>query len=209
MSRPRLRGRLHQIAFVLAIPQGAALVAAAAGWVERLAAAVYAVSLAGLYGVSSLYHRLRWSPRALLRMRRGDHAMIYVLIAGTYTPVSLLVLGGPWGMALLGVVWMGAVAGVLMKVFGMERTRVITGALYIVLGWLAVIAAPWLVTRLSGVVLALVVAGGLIYTAGAVVLFRRRPDPAPAVFGYHEIWHAAVVCAAACHYAAIFLLVTA
>jgi hemolysin III len=184
-------------------------VAAAAGWVERLAAAVYAVSLAGLYGVSSLYHRLRWSPRALLRMRRGDHAMIYVLIAGTYTPVSLLVLGGPWGMALLGVVWMGAVAGVLMKVFGMERTRVITGALYIVLGWLAVIAAPWLVTRLSGVVLALVVAGGLIYTAGAVVLFRRRPDPAPAVFGYHEIWHAAVVCAAACHYAAIFLLVTA
>jgi hemolysin III len=205
--KPRFRGRLHQIAFFFAIPQGIALVATAVGFAARLAAAVYALSLAGLYGVSALYHRLRWTPRALARMRRLDHSMIFLLIAGTYTPVSLLVLHGVWSIALLGVVWAGAVAGVLLKVLGMERTRKITGALYIVLGWTAVLAAPWFVTRMSPAVLSLIVAGGILYTLGAIVLLRRRPDPNPAVFGYHEIWHVAVVAAGLCHYAAIFLLV--
>ena len=205
--KPRFRGRLHQIAFFVAIPQGVALVAAAAGWMARVAAAVYALSLAGLYGVSAMYHRLKWTPAALLRMRRLDHSMIFLLIAGTYTPVSLLVLSGPWALALLGVVWAGAMAGVLMKVIGMDRTRVVTGAMYIVLGWAAVLAAPWFVTRMSALVLSLIVAGGVLYTIGSIIFLRRRPDPNPAVFGYHEIWHVAVVSASVCHYVAILLLV--
>lgn len=207
LPKPRFRGRLHQIAFFFAIPQGIALVATAAGWVARLAAGIYAVSLAGLLGVSALYHRIKWKPQALARMRRLDHSMIFVLIAGTYTPVSLLVLRGPWALALLAVVWAGAITGVLLKQFGLERTRKITGTMYIVLGWAAVIAAPWFVTRMSAPVLALIVAGGLLYTVGSIVFLRKRPDPNPAVFGYHEIWHVAVVAASACHYTAIFLLV--
>lgn len=207
LPKPRFRGRLHQIAFFLAVPQGIALVATAAGWLARLAAATYALSLAGLLGVSALYHRLTWTPKALSRMRRLDHSMIFVLIAGTYTPVSLLVLRGPWAIALLGVVWAGAVTGVLLKQLGLERTRKITGTMYIVLGWAAVIAAPWLVARMSAAVLSLIVAGGLLYTLGAIVFARKRPDPNPAVFGYHEVWHVAVVAASLCHYVAILLLV--
>jgi hemolysin III len=207
LPKPRFRGRLHQIAFFLAVPQGIALVVTAAGWLARLAAAIYAVSLAGLLGVSALYHRLKWTPKGLSRMRRLDHSMIFVLIAGTYTPVSLLVLHGPWAIALLAVVWAGALTGVLLKQFGLERTRKITGAMYIVLGWAALIAAPWFVTRMSAAVLSLIVAGGLLYTLGAIVFARKRPDPSPAVFGYHEIWHVAVVAASLCHYVAILLLV--
>lgn len=207
LVKPRWRGRLHQIAFFVAIPQGIALVATAADWVSRVAAAVYALSLAGLYGVSALYHRLKWSPRALARMRRLDHSMIFVLIAGTYTPVSLLVLHRPWAIALLAVVWAGAITGVLMKVLGMDRTRRITGTMYIVLGWVAVLMAPAFVMRVPLPVLLLIVAGGVLYTLGAIVFVRKRPDPSPAVFGYHEVWHVAVVSAALCHYAAILLLV--
>lgn len=207
LVKPRWRGRLHQIAFFVAVPQGVALVASAAGWVARLAAAVYALSLAGLYGVSALYHRLKWTPKARLRMRRLDHSMIFVLIAGTYTPVCVLVLKGAWAIALLGIVWAGAVAGVLLKVLGMERTRKITGAMYIVLGWVAVVMAPAFVTRVPRPVLGLIVAGGVLYTLGAIGFFRKRPDPSPLVFGYHEVWHVAVVSAATCHYAAIALLV--
>ena len=133
--------------------------------------------------------------------------MIFVLIAGTYTPVSLLVLNGPWAIALLSVVWAGAITGVLLKQFGMERTRKITGAMYIVLGWVAVIAAPWFVTRMSAPVLSLIAAGGILYTVGAIIFARKRPDPNPAVFGYHEVWHVAVVAASLCHYVAILLLV--
>jgi hemolysin III len=198
---------LHQIAFFFAIPQGIALVAMAAGWLARVAAVVYSLSLAGLYGVSALYHRLKWSPRARERMKRLDHSMIFVLIAGTYTPVSLLVLRGPWAVALLAVVWAGAVTGVLLKQFGLERTKKLTATMYIVLGWTAVVAAPWLFTRMSAAVLSLIVAGGVLYTLGAIVFMRRRPDPSPAVFGYHEVWHVAVVSAGLCHYAAILLLV--
>lgn len=205
-AKPRWRGVLHEIAFFLSIPQGIALVAAGAGWVERIATTVYALSLAGLYGVSASYHRLKWSPRALVRMQRLDHSMIFVLIAGTYTAVCLLVLHRVWAYIVLAVVWAGALTGVAMKVWGMERTRRITGAMYIVLGWLAVLIAPQLVTRVSAVVLVLIAIGGVLYTLGAIVLLRRRPDPSPLVFGYHEIWHVMVVTAAACHYAAIFVL---
>ncbi len=206
MGKPRWRGVLHEIAFFLSIPQGIALVITGAGWASRVATGVYALSLSGLYGVSASYHRFGWSPRALVRMQRLDHSMIFVLIAGTYTAVCLLVLHHIWAYIVLALVWVGAVTGIVMKIWGMERTRRITGAMYIVLGWLAVLIAPQLVTRVSAPVLVLIALGGVLYTLGAIVLLRRRPDPSPLVFGYHEVWHVMVVGAAACHYAAIFLL---
>lgn len=207
LPKPRWRGRLHGFAFFASIPQGVALVALGANWVTRLSTIVYALSLTGLYGVSAAYHRLRWTPRALARMRKLDHSMIYVLIAGTYTPFSLIVLEGAWATALLATIWAGAGAGVALKVWGFDRLRRIGGALYIVLGWLAVLAAPRFVDTLPAVVLALIAVGGVLYTLGAVVLLRRRPDPIPSVFGYHEVWHVMVVAASACHYAAIVYLV--
>jgi hemolysin III len=133
--------------------------------------------------------------------------MIFLLIAGTYTPFSLLVLDGVWAAVLLVAVWAGALFGIGVKLVGIEKMRKLGGALYIILGWLAVLAAPKFVTRLSLAVLTLIVAGGLLYTLGAIVLLRRRPDPNPAVFGYHEIWHVMVVAASLCHYVAIMLLV--
>jgi len=206
VAKPRFRGRLHQYAFYVAIPQGVALVVLGAGAIERVAGAIYALTLAGLYGVSAAYHRLRWSPRALSRMRRLDHSMIFALIAGTYTPIALVAMHGVWRVVLLAGVWAGALSGIVMKLVGLERTRKITATMYIVLGWLALLAAPAIVPALNRVEISLIVAGGLLYTGGAIVLARHRPDPNPLVFGYHEVWHVAVVCASLCHYVAITLL---
>jgi hemolysin III len=207
-AKPRLRGRLHQIAFFLSIPQGVVIIVTAAGAVERVAASIYAASLAGLYGASSLYHRLKWSPRALFRMRRLDHSMIFVLIAGTYTPFALLVLHGAWSIAILGMAWAGAVAGITIKVLSIERLRILGGAMYIVLGWLVIIALPQIVHGLSPTGVTLLIAGGILYTSGAVVLWKRWPNPSPRWFGYHEVWHSMVIAASMCHYAAIMLLLT-
>jgi hemolysin III len=179
-----------------------AAIAAAAGALSRVAASVYAVSLAGLYGVSSLYHRLHWSPRAMIRMRRLDHSMIFVLIAGSYTPFALLVLHGAWSVTVLALAWAGAISGITIKILSIDRLRVLGGAMYIVLGWLVIIALPQIVHGLSPVGVS------LLFTSGAVVLWRRWPDPSPKWFGYHEVWHAMVVAASMCHYAAIMLLLT-
>jgi len=205
-QKPRLRGRLHQIAFFASIPQGVAVVVVAAGAMARVGATVYALSLSGMYGASALYHRLKWSPRALVRMKRLDHSMIFVLIAGSYTPFALLVLHGWWSSVILGLAWAGAAFGIAIKLLSMERLRVLGGAMYIVLGWLVIIAMPQLVHGMSPVGVALLFAGGALYTLGAVVLWRRWPDPNPRWFGYHEVWHTMVVTATLCHYAAIMLL---
>jgi hemolysin III len=206
-SKPRFRGRLHQLAFFVTIPAGVVLIAAARTTTARTAAIVYALSLAGLYGSSASYHRLRWTPTALRRMKRLDHSMIFVLIAGTYTPFLLLVVRGTFSLVLLSIVWAGAGAGILLKTLKVDGLKVLTGALYVVLGWLAVVAAPQIVRHLSGTSLALLVAGGLIYTSGALVFATRWPNPDPATFGYHEVWHSAVFSASACHYGVILLLV--
>jgi hemolysin III len=205
-QKPRLRGRLHQVAFFASIPQGVAVVAAAASAISRIGAAVYAVSLSGMYGASALYHRLKWSPRALTRMKRLDHSMIFVLIAGSYTPFALLVLHGTWSQVILGLAWAGAVFGITIKLLSIDRLRVLGGAMYIVLGWLVIIAMPQIVHGLSPTALALLFAGGVLYTVGAAVLWRRWPDPNPRWFGYHEVWHSMVVGGSLCHYAAIMLL---
>jgi hemolysin III len=205
--KPRLRGRMHQLAFFLSIPAGIALVALARGVEARVGAAIFAASLTGLYGVSALYHRGRWSDQVRMTMRRLDHSMIFVLIAGSYTPVALIALRPAWGVTLLALAWTGAAMGVLITVLRMERWPHVGFVMYIVLGWLAVIVTPQLVDALSGIELALLVAGGVLYTVGAVVLARKRPDPHPAIFGYHEVWHTFVVSAGASHFALILLLV--
>lgn len=142
-------------------------------------------------------------------MRRTDHSMIFILIAGTYTAVALLLLSPSWSRALLAVVWTGAAVGIALKIFVPDATRKLTGALYITLGWTAVIAIPQFISRSSLGPLLLIVAGGVSYTAGAIVFALKRPNPSPLVFGYHEIWHVMVVAGSACHYVAIRMLLTA
>jgi hemolysin III len=207
--RPRLRGRLHQIAFFVALPAGIALVLLARGATARVAVLVYALSLAGLYGASAAYHRRQWTAKARARMQRLDHSMIFVLIAGTYTPFCLLALHGAWSIVLLAAVWAGAIAGIVLKLVGVDRTKVAAAILYVALGWLAVVATPVVVTSLSAVPLILLAVGGLLYTIGAIVFSTRRPNPSPRVFGYHEVWHSFVVGGSACHYAVILLLARA
>jgi hemolysin III len=209
LPKPRLRGRLHQVAFFVSIPAGIALVALARGAEARVGAAIFAASLTALYGVSAAYHRGQWSARALKVMRHLDHCMIFVLIAGTYTPVVLLALRPSWGISLLVVSWMGAAAGIMITVLRLERWPAVGFTMYLVLGWLAVIAAPQLADTLSGVELTLLAVGGLLYTVGAITLATNRPNPSPAVFGYHEIWHTFVVSASASHFALVLLLVRA
>ena len=207
--KPRFRGRLHQLAFLLSIPAGIVLVALAGGARARGAAAVFAICLTGLYGVSAAYHRGRWSERARQVMKHLDHSMIFVFIAASYTPVALLALSAAGGTGLLVLAWAGAALGVLVTVLRLERWHRLGFALYIVLGWLAVVALPRLVDALTGPQLALLVTGGLLYTVGAVTLASRRPDPHPEVFGYHEVWHTFVVAASSCHFALVLQLVRA
>ncbi len=135
--------------------------------------------------------------------------MIFVLIAGTYTPFALLVLGRPWSIVLLSVVWAGAAAGVILKLVKIDGFSAVGGALYIVLGWMAIFTAPQIIRGVSGATAGLLLAGGILYTTGAIVLARNKPNPSPRVFGYHEVWHSFVVGASACHYAVILLVVLA
>jgi hemolysin III len=207
VDKPLLRGRLHQGAFFVSLPAGITLVALAGGVAARVGAAIFATTLTGLFGVSMAYHRGRWSDRARLVMKHLDHSMIFVFIAGSYTPVTLLALRPAWGITLLVLAWTGAAAGVVVTVLRLERWYALGFTMYLVLGWLAVVAAPQLVDTLSRAELALLVAGGVLYTIGAIVLARKRPDPNPRIFGYHEVWHCFVVGASACHFTLVLLLV--
>ena len=186
---------------------GATLVAATSGGRERLAAAAFAACLVVTFGVSALYHRVDWHPSARRVMRRLDHASIYLLIAGTYTPYGLLVLSGAWQFSILGVVWIGAAVAIVQQVFWLDAPRWVPVAAGIVLGWVGVLALPQIVegSGLSGTFL--VAAGGVFYTLGAVVYTVKRPDFRPAVFGFHELFHVLTVLAASCQFAAVTLLV--
>jgi hemolysin III len=203
-GKPRLRGVWHQWAFFVAVAIGAALVAAAPSGQPRLAAAIYALSVAALFGTSALYHRITWASQAARRwMRRLDHSMIFFLIAGTYTPFALLVLDGDLATVILIVVWAGALAGVLMKLVWIDAPKALVAMTYVMLGWVAVAAFPTMIERLGVTASTLVAVGGLLYTLGALVYAFQRPDPAPSVFGYHEVFHALVILAAALQYAVI------
>jgi hemolysin III len=199
-----MRGVLHQWAFVVSLGLGLALVLVASPGRERLAAAIYAVSVAGLLGTSATYHRVNWTRAGARRwMRRLDHSMIYVLIAGTYTPFGLLVLEGTLATAILIAVWGGAVAGIILQLAWADAPNWLSALVYVVLGWVAVATVPDLLEGLGIVATLMVAGGGILYTVGAVVYALRRPDPAPTVFGYHEVFHALVIVAAGLQYAVI------
>jgi hemolysin III len=202
--KPRLRGVSHQWAFVAAIALGIVLVVAAPPGRATLAAAIYASTVIAMFGVSALYHRHTWiSATARRWMRRLDHSMIFLLIAGTYTPFALLVLDGSLADAILIAVWGGALAGIVLELLWVDAPRWLTALVYVVLGWVAIAAFPELVSEIGLVAMALVAGGGVLYTLGAVVYAVKWPDPVPAVFGYHEIFHVLVIGAAALHYSVV------
>jgi hemolysin III len=202
--KPRLRGVSHQWAFVAFAVLGVVLVLAAPAGRATVAAAIYAVSVIAMFGVSALYHRHTWiSVRARRWMRRLDHSMIFLLIAGTYTPFALLVLNGALATAILVGVWAGAAAGIVMNLLWVDAPKWVTALVYVLLGWVAVAALPQMASEIGLAAIALVATGGVLYTLGAVIYASRWPNPAPAVFGYHEIFHLLVIGAAALHYGVV------
>lgn len=203
--RPRWRGLLHAWAFWLTLPAVAGLVIAADQ--GRGAVLVYGLSLAAVFGVSAAYHRLARTEAAQRIMRRLDHSMIFVLIAGTYTPVCLTVLPRSQWVPLLAAVWGLAVVGILLKLWGPDRLLRPTNALYVVIGWLAVLALPTFLRTVSPLGMAFMVAGGVLYSVGGIIFYRRRPDPVPHIFGYHEVWHLFTILAGACHFAMVAVVV--
>jgi hemolysin III len=205
--KPLLRGVIHQIAFVASLGVGALLIVASDGARRQLAAAVFAASVAACFGASALYHRVTWTPSRRLWMRRVDHAGIYLLIAGTYTPVGLLALHGNWQLGVLATVYTGAAAAIVLKFAWVDAPKWLAVAVGIALGWVAVVALPQLVTRVGLTAVALLAAGGIAYTLGAIVYARRRPNPIPHAFGYHELFHALTVVAVSFQYVAIAFFV--
>ncbi len=205
--KPRMRGVMHQYAFFVSLITGAVLIFAAPTREATVAVSVYAGAIAGLFGVSALYHRLNWSPAARRRMRRLDHSMIFMLIAGTYTPICLLALDGAWSVAILSVVWGGAAAGIVLKLVWIDAPGWLVALVYVILGWAGTAALPIITTNVGVGALLLILTGGVLYSVGAVVYARKRPDPVPAVFGYHEVFHTLVIAAAAVHYVAVVFFV--
>lgn len=202
-----LRGVFHQVGFSAALVAGTLLIVGADGARRHVAAAVFAGAVAGCFGVSALYHRITWTPGLRLWMRRVDHAGVYLLIAGTYTPICLLVLRGDWRLIVLPTVWACAAAAAIFKFVWVDAPKWLAAALGVMLGWAGVAILPQLATRLNPAAVALLGVGGLIYTAGAMVYARRRPDPVPAVFGYHELFHVLTLIAVSCQYVAIAFFV--
>jgi hemolysin III len=203
--KPRLRGWLHAGMAPLATAGGIVLVALAPDSSSRIAAAVYLAASLLLFGTSAIYHRFSWGPRGDAVLRRMDHANIYVFIAGTYTPMAVLLLPARSATTLLVVIWSAALAGLLFRLFWLSAPRWLYTALYIAMGWAALFWLPQFLANGGVAVFSLILAGGLLYTGGAVVYARKRPDPWPLWFGYHEIFHACTILAFACHYVAISL----
>jgi hemolysin III len=202
--KPRLRGVLHQWAFAVSVATGAVLVLQAGSARVRVAMAVYAVSVAALFGTSALYHRVSWRTLGAARwMRRLDHTMIFVLIAGSYTPFGLLVVRGSLGTVILITIWSGALAGAVFKMLWIDAPGWLIAGTYIALGWVTALAMPDLLDRLGVVAVGAVALGGVLYSAGGVVYASQRPDPSPAVFGYHEVFHLLVIIAAGLQYAVV------
>jgi hemolysin III len=207
LPKPLLRGVLHQAGFSVSLVVGTLLIVGADGARRQLAAAVFAGSVAACFGASALYHRVTWTPRLRRWMRRVDHTGVYLLIAGTYTPICLLALDGAWRVVVLVTVYGGAGAAVVLKFAWVEAPRWVAAALGMALGWAGIAILPQLATRLNPAAVALLGVGGLVYTAGAIIYTRRRPNPLPGVFGYHELFHALTLVAVACQYVAIAFFV--
>jgi hemolysin III len=205
-ERPALRGVLHLIAALLAIGGSVWLLLIAGSPSGYVGAAVFGTSLMLLYGTSATYHTITWRPSWRRIVKRLDHAVIFVLIAGTYTPFCLDV-SLAWGISLLSVVWSLAGAGALLKLIWPDAPRWLSVALYVGLGWVGAVGASEVVAQYAGSPLALLLAGGLLYTIGGVIYAARRPDPWPRYFGYHEVFHAFVVAGSAVHFATVAVYV--
>ncbi|MFB9742017.1 hemolysin III family protein [Pseudonocardia sulfidoxydans] len=213
LVKPRMRGWLHFWSFAVSILAAAALISVAASLVgagAALATAVYSLTILGLFGVSALYHRRTWTTvRSRMVMKRLDHSMIFLFIAGTYTPVAALAMQPSTARWVLFTVWGGAIAGVVLKMAWPAAPSWLAVPIYVALGWVAVFVFPEMLRTGGVAAFVLVVAGGALYTAGAVFYATKWPNPWPATFGYHEFFHAATVLAAACHYIAIWLVLFA
>jgi hemolysin III len=203
VPKPRLRGISHVLGFVAALPLGVLLGLAADTARQRVAVIVFAAAVAAMFGLSSIYHRGNWSLGPRRWLRTFDHTGIFILIAGTYTAFGLLVLDGTWRTVVLGIVWSGAACAVVINFAWRSSPQWLTGAIALALGWVGILVTPEIAGRVGAGGMALVVAGGLAYSAGALVFASRRPNPYPATFGYHEIFHVLVIAAVACHYTAV------
>jgi hemolysin III len=202
-----MRGWLHAYAFFVAAVCGIVLCSLAAtrpGIAPLISCVIYSTTVCGLFGVSALYHRRVWSPRGYQVMRRLDHSMIFIFIAGTYTPFCVLLLTPGMATLLLGLVWGGAVLGVGVKLIWPHAPRWVSAPLYIALGWVAVAVLPDILHRGGVAALVLLLVGGAAYSVGAVFYALRRPNPWPTVFGHHEFFHACTLVAAICHHIAIY-----
>ena len=202
-ERPRLRGVLHQYAFFVSLFCGVGLILAASAGRARLAAAIYAAAVSALLGTSALYHRVSWRPAARRWMRRLDHSMIFVLIAGTYTPVALLALKGTLASVILIALWIGAIGGVVFKLVWIDAPKWLFAAVYVALGLVTAAVFGELPAAIGWLGVAGLATGGLLYVIGAVIYASGRPNPVPNVFGYHEVFHTFVLAAAGLHYAVI------
>jgi hemolysin III len=200
---------VHQLGFALSLPAGVALVLVASSSKAKIAATIYSMSLIGSYGASALYNRCLSTPRLRPWMRWLDHSMIYTLIAGSYTPLCLLVAPMRWGVLALTLIWTAAVAGVIVKSTALRYVNRLGMAWYLIMGWAALLLLPVLLPRMSTTAIWLLASGGLLYTAGALVVYLRRPNPSEELFGYHEVWHTFVTAAGLCHYAMQWLIVSA
>jgi hemolysin III len=207
LGRPRMRGRLHQYAFFVALVCGVVLSSLAAtrpGVAPFVSCLIYSLTVCGLFGISALYHRRGWTERGYLIMRRMDHSMIFIFIAGTYTPFCVLLLDPPKATVFLSLVWGGALGGIALKIIWPELPRWIGAPLYLALGWVAVAIMPDILHRGGVADVVLLAAGGVAYSVGAVFYAMRRPNPWPDVFGHHEFFHACTLIAAILHHIAIY-----
>jgi hemolysin III len=206
LVKPALRGVFHEAGFYLAIALGIPLVLTAEPGRARIAAIVFASCLAGCFGASALYHRPTWRPKVRAWLARLDHAGIYLLIAGTYTPPGLIVLSGAWRVSVLAIVWSGAAVAILMKLFWVRVPKQMSAAIALLLGWVGIVALPQLL-KIGAGGLVLLLLGGAFYSVGAVIYALKRPSPVPHVFGYHELFHVLTLAAAGCQFAAIAFFV--
>lgn len=207
IAKPRFRGWLHGAMLPISIVAGIVLVASAPDQASRVSSAIFAATASLLFGVSAILHLGTWSPGIEGLLRRADHGNIYLIIAGTYTPFAVLALSPQQGRVMLAIVWIGAIAGVFFRVFWLGAPRWLSTTLYVVVGWVAVLFVPGLIDGAGLTAFVLIVIGGVLYTLGAVVYALKRPNPWPAMFGFHEVFHSFTVAAFAAHYVAVWLVV--
>ena len=207
-TKPALRGWLHVLWFGVSLVFGTLLLARAHGATRVTASVIYAASACGMFGISALYHRGSWSAIWRQRLQRLDQAMIFFLIAGTATPAFLLAVRGTLGLACLIVMWALTVTAAAVRMARMRTPELLAGTMFVGLGWLAGLALPWVWAHAGVTPALLMLTGGLLYTAGALSYHRRRPDPIPSVFGYHEVFHTFVCAAATCQFIAVAAFIT-